>query len=85
MSEVNKVQAAIDAAHAALNPQIDAAFKARKLNVVRTLDLASKALERATGHLKTAAEQDAKGAENAAQPGNTAGETAQTAAGGKKK
>lgn len=51
---------ALDVAQTALNTQIDAAFKGRKLNVVRTLDLASKAIERAAAHLVTADEQDAK-------------------------
>ena len=57
---VSKVKAAIDNAQKELNTEIDAAFKARKLNVVRTLDLASKALERAAGHLDTAVEQNGK-------------------------
>jgi hypothetical protein len=60
MLNVKDTNAALDTAQKALNTQIDAAFKGRKLNVVRTLDLASKAIDRAQGHLATATEQDAK-------------------------
>lgn len=60
MLNVTKVQKSIDEAQKDLNTQIDAAFKGRRLNVVRTLDLASKALQRAADHLTTAVEQNTK-------------------------
>lgn len=58
--DTTKVQKAIDKAQEELNGQIDSTFKARRLNVVRTLDLASKALQRASDHLTVANEQAAK-------------------------
>ncbi len=58
--DISKVKASLDKAQESLNTQIDAAFKARKLNVVRTLDLASKAIDRAASHLDTAVEQHEK-------------------------
>ena len=55
--DVSRVKAAIDAAHAELNTVIDAEFKARQVNGLRTLTLAANALLLAEKHLDKAIQQ----------------------------
>lgn len=73
---LTKVKKAIVDAQEQINGLTDASYKARKLNVVRTLDLAFKALERADKHLDVAKEQNDKKDE---APAAAATDTAATA------
>lgn len=64
--DISKVNAAIDKAHEELNAVTDAAFKSRNVAGLRSLTLASKNLETAQTHLKTAVVQSAPKAPKAA-------------------
>jgi hypothetical protein len=55
--DVTKVKAAIATAHEELNKVLDAQFKDRQVNGLRTLGLAANALELAEKHLDKAVEQ----------------------------
>ncbi len=85
MLNVTETQKSLDAAQKSLNTQIDAAFGARRLNVVRTLDLASKAIQRAADHLTTAVEQNTKADAPPAPPVDAPPAAAAPTTDGKKK
>ena len=55
--DVSKVTAAIDEAHKQLNTVIDAEFKGRRLNALRTLSLAANALTLAQTNVTKAVQQ----------------------------
>jgi hypothetical protein len=55
-----KAIAAIDTAKQELDALTRTAFNTRRLNVVRTLDLASKALNKALSHVSHATDQNTK-------------------------
>lgn len=69
--DVSKIKKAIDEATAGVNTLSDELFKGRRLNGLRSLDLANKALALAQKHVEKAAEQSAPKA--AAEPAAAAG------------
>ncbi len=71
MKNVAEVKKSLETAQQALNTQIDTVFQGRHTNpgaaqVINRLDLASKAVQRAIGHVDAAVEAAAKKAEKAA-------------------
>lgn len=80
--DVTKVKAALDEAQSQLNAVTDEEFKARRLNGLRPLTLASNAIALAQKHIATADQRTTP--KDAAPAAPAAGTGEKAAAGGKK-